>query len=157
MSNALVLERVEAGMVLDLGAHTFTRDEIIRFASKFDPQPFHLDDEAARQSHFGALCASGWHTLSVWMRYNIENGPGEYRRLTGHAPQLGPSPGLRNIRWTAPVFAGDTVAFRTTIMGKRTTPGRSGYAMIRSHSEGFKSDGTRAFTMEGAAMLRPQD
>ncbi|MEL6966811.1 MAG: hypothetical protein AAGM04_05460, partial [Pseudomonadota bacterium] len=56
-------DRVEPGLVQELGSHTFEHDEIIRFATKFDPQAFHLSEEGAAASHFGRLCASGWHTF----------------------------------------------------------------------------------------------
>ena len=89
---------LEEGMTLELGSHTFEPDEIIRFAEKFDPQPFHLSEEGAARSNFGRLCASGWHTCSIWMRLNVSHGRDEFLRLTGYEgppPVFGPSPGLR--------------------------------------------------------------
>ena len=64
-------EQLKVGDIYALGSHTFDADDIKSFASRFDPQPFHMDEDAAKQSHFGALCASGWHTASVWMRLMI--------------------------------------------------------------------------------------
>ncbi len=66
-------EDIAVGERAELGRHTFTADDIKAFARRFDPQPFHLDEAAAARSHFGALCASGWHTASVWMRLMVEH------------------------------------------------------------------------------------
>ena len=87
-------EDMQAGHVRQLGSITPTREEIIAFATQFDPQPFHLYDEAAKASVFGALCASGWHTCSMAMRLMVTN-------FTQQAASLG-SPGLENIKWLKP-------------------------------------------------------
>ncbi|MEM8750751.1 MAG: MaoC family dehydratase [Pseudomonadota bacterium] len=150
-------ELLEPGMVQELGSYTFERDEIIEFAAQFDPQRFHLSEEAAQASNFGALCASGWHTVSVWMRMNVLNGRPELKRMTGYTgemPQFGPSPGVRNVKWLAPVFVGDTITFRSTITSKRITPHREGWGMALSHSEGSNQHGTKVFQMDGAVTLR---
>ena len=109
------------GETADLGEHTFTREEIIAFAREFDPQPFHLDEAAARASLFGALCASGWHTAAHLIRGIVltrqrANAPAlaKGRRL----PVYGPSPGFRNLAWFKPVFAGDTIAYRARLAEK---------------------------------------
>ncbi|MGH6861040.1 MAG: MaoC/PaaZ C-terminal domain-containing protein, partial [Phyllobacterium sp.] len=94
------------GVEIDLGTYTFTADEIIAFAEKYDPQRFHVDPEAARHSNFGALCASGWHTTAVWMRLNVKNMKSLVRaaRQRGEQPpQFGPSPGFENLKWLKPV------------------------------------------------------
>ena len=64
-------EDIEIGRVMELGSHTFTSDDIIRFAEKYDPQPYHTDPEAAKDSHFGGLVAAGWHIAAVWMKLMI--------------------------------------------------------------------------------------
>ena len=80
-------EDIAVGERAELGRHTFTADDIKAFARRFDPQPFHLDEAAAARSHFGALCASGWHTASVWMRLMVEHQrrEDEARRARGEA------------------------------------------------------------------------
>ncbi len=118
-------DRVEPGMVVDIGNHTFEREEIIAFAEQFDPQRFHLDEEAAKDSLFGALCASGWHVVSIWMRLNVAHRKFELARLTGvseNAIVFGPSPGIRNLRWRHPVFPGDTIRFTNTITRQAPHP-----------------------------------
>jgi acyl dehydratase len=104
----------QVGELTDLGSHTFTKDEIIAFAREFDPQPFHLDETAAKASLFGGLCASGWHTAVYGIRGNIlarqkgnEQACAQGVRLAAY----GPSPGFRNLTWTKPVFVGDTLEY----------------------------------------------
>ncbi|NUO73608.1 MAG: MaoC family dehydratase, partial [Frateuria sp.] len=94
-------EDLEPGSVRELGSVTPTAQEVREFASKFDPQPFHLDEEAGRRSVFGALCASGWHTCSMAMRLTVDN-------FLNESSSMG-SPGLENIRWLKPVYPGDTL------------------------------------------------
>ena len=148
---------LEIGMVMVLGQHTFEADEIIRFAEKFDPQKFHLSEEGAKKSNFGRLCASGWHTASTWMRKNVENGRPELIRLTNYAgpsPIFGPSPGIRNLRWMAPVFVGDTITYQSTITDKRVMPKRPGWGMMLSRSEGMNQDGKLVLALDGAVLLK---
>ena len=108
-------EDIRVGETSEIGSHTFTAEDIKTFAERFDPQPFHLDDAAAARSHFGRLCASGWHTACVWMRLLIDRRRREddERRARGEpVAQLGPSPGFRDLQWLKPVYAGDTVVLR---------------------------------------------
>ncbi len=157
MSGRRFYDLLQPGMVQELGSYTFERDEIIEFASQFDPQPFHLSEEAAANSNFGALCASGWHTVSVWMRMNVMNGRTELVRLTGNTDinsHFGPSPGVRNLKWLWPVYVGDTITFRSTLTGKRSSPSRSGWGMVMSHSEGFNQNGKLVISMDGAVTIR---
>jgi acyl dehydratase len=107
----LYWEDFPAGDTVEMGSHTFTEAEIIAFAKQFDPQPFHIDPEAAKGSFFKGLIASGWHTCSVAMRLMVD-------KYVGRSASLG-SPGLDNIRWLAPVRAGDTITYSCTRAGKR--------------------------------------
>ena len=86
-------EDIRVGETVEIGSHIFTAEDIKTFAQRFDPQPFHVDDEAAARSHFGRLCASGWHTACVWMRLLIDcrRREDDERRARGEAvAQLGP-------------------------------------------------------------------
>ena len=148
---------LEPGLVQQIGSHTFERDEILEFAAEFDPQRFHMDDEAAAQSNFGKLCASGWHTISVWMGLNVRNGNQGLIALSGYTgppPVMGPSPGVRNIKWMAPVYVGDTITYRSTLTGKRTSPNRKGWGMLMNRTEGFNQNGVQVLSMDGAVTLR---
>jgi acyl dehydratase len=109
-------EDIEVGAKLNFGRCEVSRDEVIAFASKFDPQPFHLSDEAAAQTHFGRLSASGWHTCAMAMSMIVVN----FTRL-GHAG-LG-SPGIDELRFLRPVYPGDTLRCESEILEK--TPSRS--------------------------------
>ena len=99
------------GSVRDFGAMPVTREATLAFARDFDPQPFHLDDEAAAQSLFGRLAASGWHTCAMAMRMMCD----EYML---DSSSLG-SPGIDNLRWLKPVFPGDTLSMRLTVLAAR--------------------------------------
>ena len=105
-------EDIAVGERVELGRHTFTADEIKSFAHRFDPQPFHLDEAAAARSHFGALCASGWHTavdLDAADGRLPQARRGSRARARGEAvAALGPSPGFRELKWLKPVYVGDT-------------------------------------------------
>ncbi len=107
----MFFEDIVVGERDEIGAHTFTAEEIKRFARAFDPQPFHLDEAAAEESHFGRLCASGWHTLAVWMKLNVRHlqrrARASARRPACRLARLGPSPGFDELKWLKPVYAGD--------------------------------------------------
>jgi acyl dehydratase len=100
------------GQVYELGSTTVTEEEIVDFARRFDPQPFHLDAEAAKDSDFGGLIASGWHTGAMWMRLYVDS-------LLGGGSGQGSS-GIEELRWLAPVRPGDTLSGRLTVL--ETTP-----------------------------------
>src|SRR5687767_10424109 len=95
------------GQTIELGRHTITKDEIVAFARQFDPQVFHLDEEAAKQTIFGGLIASGWHTGSLMMRLLYEG-------VVKDTLSLG-SPGVDELRWLKPVRPGDTLSARLTV------------------------------------------
>ena len=138
-------EDLEPGQVLTLGSVTPTREAIIAFATQFDPQPFHLDDEAARASVFGALCASGWHTCSMAMRLMVDN-------FLVNTSSLG-APGLENIRWHKPVFPGDTLHLRAHITDKRPMRSRPQVGLVRMAWEMSGPGAETVLTMEAWAMF----
>jgi acyl dehydratase len=95
-------EDFEVGKVFDMGTRTVTEDEIVAFATQFDPQPFHVDSEAAAQSLYGGIIASGWHTCGLIMRLMVDG-------MLRDSSSMG-SPGIDEIRWLKPVRGGDTSA-----------------------------------------------
>ena len=109
-------EDFPVGRVLDVGSTTVSRDEVLAFAARYDPQPFHLDDEAAAASLFGRLSASGWHTASMTMRVMCD---GYLLDSAG----LG-SPGIENLKWVKPVHPGDTLAVRMDVLEARASASR---------------------------------
>lgn len=140
----------------ELGSHTFTAEAIIAFARKYDPQPFHIDAEAAQRSHFGGLIASGWHTGGVWMRLRVErwkaiNAERAARGLPPH--RNGPSPGFTNLAWLKPVYAGDTITYATEVKTKRLLATRPGWGIVISHNTGVNQHGDLVFAFDGTVLL----
>lgn len=145
------------GETITLGSHTFEADEIKAFAAKYDPQRFHMDEEEARDSVFGGLCASGWHTAATWMKYNLKrredageqpwDGPGE-------APQFGPSPGFQNLKWLKPVYAGETVTFTRRALAHRALASRPGWRLLTIACEAFDSTGDKVLEFESAVLVK---
>jgi len=139
-------EDLTVGQVHDLGTISPTREETMAFARQFDPQPFHLDDEAAKASVFGALSASGWHTCAMAMRLMVTN-------FLHETSSLG-SPGLEGIQWLKPVFPGDTLRLQHTIVDTKPMRKRPDVGMVRTLWEMFNQNGDKVLHMEGWAMFR---
>ncbi|SFO06647.1 Acyl dehydratase [Mesorhizobium sp. NFR06] len=145
------------GETITLGSHEFGADEIKAFAKKYDPQVFHVDEEAAKNSVLGGLCASGWHTAATWMKYNLEKRmETEGVRWTGPGPQpeFGPSPGFRNLKWLKPVYAGETVTFTRTALAHRPLAGRPGWNLLTLRSEAFDSTGDKVIEFDSAVLVK---
>ena len=138
-------EDMAVGDVRDLGSITPSRAETIAFAEQFDPQPFHLDDDAAKASVFGALSASGWHTCSMAMRLMVTN-------FLHQSSSLG-SPGLEGIKWLKPVFPGDTLRLTSTVLEKRPMRSRPTVGLVRTQWSMFNQHGDQVLHMEGLGMF----
>jgi acyl dehydratase len=158
--NGLYFEEIVVGAAETLGSFTFSREAIIAFAERYDPQPFHVDEAAARQSHFGRLAASGWHTSAVWMKCFVAANvrQREARLARGEtAPEIGPSPGFENLKWSRPVHAGDTITYASTITGKRRLNSRPGWGLVFSANTGTNQDGVTVFSFDGKVLVRCRD
>ncbi|HVY58739.1 MAG TPA: MaoC family dehydratase [Xanthobacteraceae bacterium] len=148
-------EELRVGERRELGSHTFTADDIKAFATRFDPQAFHVDEDAAARSHFGALCASGWHTAAVCMRHIVEARRREQdaRRARGEpVARTGPSPGVRDLRWLKPVYAGDTVAFRSEVTALRPVR-RPGWGLMMALHTGTNQHGVCVISFLGSVFV----
>jgi acyl dehydratase len=145
----IFFDDIEVGNRRELGSYTFTADEIKRFARQFDPQPFHLDEEAAKQSHFGGLVASGWHTASVFMKLQSRM----INHIGAEVSKAGPSPGYRNLRWPKPVFAGDTLTYSTEVVRKRELASRPQWGIVFSHITAVNQRGELVYEFEGSVMF----
>ena len=141
MAPTIFWEDMQPGSVRELGTTTVSAQEIKEFAGRYDPQPFHLDEEAGRQSMFGGLCASGWHTCSLIMRLTVDN-------LLRHTPSLG-SPGLDSLKWLKPVFPGDVLSLRHTILEARALRTRPDAGLVRSRWDVTNQKGELVLQMEG--------
>ena len=126
-------EDYEVGQKSAFGSYHVTREEIIEFASKYDPQPFHLSDEGAAGTHFGKLAASGWHTGAMCMAMLVEN-----MKERQHA-SLG-SPGLDQLLWKKPVHAGDTLRVETEMIEKRRSQSRPEIGIIKNRIQVLNQD-----------------
>jgi acyl dehydratase len=135
----LYFEDFEPGRVYELGSHTVTEDEIVAFGRAWDPQPFHVDPEAARTSPFGGLIASGWHTGSLWMRLYVDS-------ILGAAASMG-SPGIEELRWLAPVRPGDRLTARLTVLEATPSARHAGRGTIRSRGEMVNHEGVTVMSM----------
>ena len=121
------------------GSHTLTRDEIMRFAHDYDPQFFHVDEEAARGSDFGGLIASGWQTASLTFRLSVDG-------LIGRAASLG-SPGVDEIRWLRPVRPGDTITARCEILEAKVSRSKPDRGAVRVRYEAINQHGETVLSM----------
>ena len=143
-------EDLEIGMTRSFGGYEVTREEVIDFASKYDPQPFHLSDEAAAQTHFGKISASGWHTCSMTMRMMVEN------MMNEKSAGLG-SPGVDQLRWIKPVYPGDTLRCETEIIEKRRSASRPEMGIFKSRIRTFNQKDEMVLEMVSNALMRTRD
>ena len=149
-------EEFEPGQTDTFGSHRFERDEVIRFARAYDPQAFHLDDEAGRKSIFGRLAVSGWHTtagmMKCWSAYSF--GRRAERAKHGLAlPEIGPSPGFESLEWLRPVYPGDTVTYSGEVMSKRLLASRPRWGLVTTRIEGANQDGVKVFRFVSKLMV----
>jgi acyl dehydratase len=149
-------EDIAVGQRRDLGSFTFTADAIKRFAAQFDPQPFHLDEEAGRKSLFGGLAASGWHVGSVCMKLLVADGQRQSTDALARGEKIavwGPSPGFRELRWTRPVLAGDTISFASEVAALRTSETRPAWGIVQARNIGTNQHGEQVFSFLATAFV----
>lgn len=142
----LYWEDFPAGQRSRFGAMPVERDAVLAFARQFDPQSFHVDEAAARDSLFGGLCASGWHTCAMAMRMMCD-------AYLLDAASLG-SPGIDALRWTRPVFPGDTLHMEMEVLEARPMTSRPGVGLVRSRWQLHNQRDEAVLTMEGWGMFR---
>ncbi|MHC9417008.1 MaoC family dehydratase [Sphingomonas citri] len=139
-------EDIAVGAVARFGHYAVTRDEVIEFARKYDPQPFHLSDEAAAATHFGRLSASGWHSCAMVMAMLVEQ-----LRAVDQAG-LG-SPGIDELRWLTPVYPGDTLRCETEVLEKRVSRSRPEMGIYKSRLTAFNQHDVAVLTMVSNALI----
>lgn len=138
------LEDFAVGQAMEFPPRTVNEDEIIAFARDYDPQPFHLDKEAAKQSLFGGLCASGWHTAGLMMRMLVDNMIGKYASMG--------SPGVDQLRWVKPVFPGDTLHLHGEVVDVKPSRSKPDRGVITSRYEMKNQKGETVLTMQAKGM-----
>ena len=149
-------EEMAVGQRRELGSFTFTAEAIKKFAAQFDPQAFHLDEEAGRKSLFGGLAASGWHVGSVCMKLLVEDTQRQAREAAARGEEVavwGPSPGFRELRWIRPVLSGDTISFASEIVSKRTSDTRPQWGIVQARNTGTNQRGELVFSLLATAFV----
>ena len=136
---AQYFEDFRPGQTVELGSRTVTEEEIVAFARQWDPQPFHTDAEAARDSVFGGLIASGWHTGAMWMRLYVDS-------LLGGSASQG-STGVEELRWLTPVRPGDTLTGHLEVLEALPSERRPDRGTVRIRAEMVNQDGVTVMSM----------
>lgn len=140
-------EDIEVGAQSRFGRYEVTREEVIAFASRYDPQPFHLSDEAASQTYFGRLSASGWHTCAMLMRMLVEH------MKTQDQAGLG-SPGIDDLRWLKPVYPGDTLRAESEVIDKSPSKSRPDMGSYRARTTVFNQDDEPVMRLTSIGLIR---
>ncbi len=143
----IYFEDLVVGTKSSFGSYAVTREEVIEFATKYDSQPFHLDDEAAAQTHFGRLSASGWHTCAMTMAILVEN------MKSFDQAGLG-SPGHDELRWIKPVYPGDTLRCETELLEKRQSQSKPEMGIFRSKVMTFNQHDDMVLSFVSIALIR---
>lgn len=142
-------EDFAVGETTELGTVAVTRDEIVEFAQRYDPQPFHVDEAAADVGPYGGLIASGWHTAALFMGLFV-------RTILLDAASMG-SPGVEELRWTAPVRPGDRLTGRVTVTAVEPSSKRTDRGTVFTTSEVLNQDGTVVMTMRARGFFRRRE
>ena len=140
-------EDLRIGATARFGHYAVTREEVTAFAAKFDPQPFHLSDEAAAATHFGRLSASGWHTCAMTMAMLVENLKASEQAGLG-------SPGVDALRWLKPVYPGDTLRVESEVLEKRRSASRPEMGIYKSRVTVLNQDDAVVMTMVSNGLIR---
>ena len=145
-------EDLVVGTKASFGRYDVTRDDVIDFASKYDPQPFHLSDEAAAQTYFGRLSASGWHTAAMAMRMTVEH------MKDRRSASLG-SPGIDELRWLKPVYPGDVLRCETELLDMRVSQSRPEMGITKGRTIVFNQhdEAVMSFVANGLIRTRPRE
>jgi acyl dehydratase len=143
----LFLEDLSKGQKASFGSYAVTREEVIEFASRYDPQPFHLSDQAAAETYFGRLAASGWHTCAMTMAMLVEQGKAQPMASLG-------SPGVDELRWLRPVYPGDTLRVETTVTDVTPSRSKPDIGTFRSDVTVLNQDDVPVMTMKTIVLIR---
>ena len=154
-------DELKVGEPRELGSYEFPAERIRAFALQFDPQRFHLDEEAGRNSLFGGLAASGWHVGSACMKLLVADRQRRAAEAEARGEDFavwGPSPGFKDLRWIKPVLAGDTLTFASVIEALRQSASRPGWGIVQARNTGTNQRGELAFSFLASAFapLRPK-
>lgn len=143
-------EDLEIGAKQNFGRYEVTREEVIEFAKQYDPQAFHLDDDAAARTHFGRLSASGWHTCAMTMAMMVENMKDVKQAGLG-------SPGVDNLQWKKPVYPGDTLRVESEVISKRRSQSRREMGLFKSRAQIFNQNDEIVLEMTSNGLIAVRD
>ena len=143
----IYFEDLEIGRVTEFGSYDVTREEVLEFARKYDPQPFHLSDEEAAKTHFGRIAASGWHTTAMTMAVIA-------RHVVAHEQAGLGSPGIDELRWKKPVYPGDTLNVRGEILEKTPSRSRPEMGSFRTRTTVTNQNGETVMTFISIVLIR---
>ncbi|MAZ01849.1 MAG: acyl dehydratase [Sneathiella sp.] len=144
--SAIYFEDISVGDKTTSKSISVTKEEIIEFAGKYDPQPFHIDEEAAKESIYGGLIASGWHTTALLMRLLVDN-------MTNKRAGLG-SPGCDELRWLRPVRPGDSLRYESTVFETRKSASRPEMGIIRADVKLYNQNDEIVLTLKSTGMIK---
>lgn len=143
----IYFEDLEVGAETVFGTYEVTREEVLEFARKYDPQPFHLSDEEAAKTHFGRIAASGWHTCAMVMAVIA-------RHVVAHEQAGLGSPGIDELRWLKPVYPGDTLTVRGTILEKTPSRSKPEIGSFRTQTEVTNQEGVTVLRFISIVLIR---
>ena len=143
-------EDLEIGAKQNFGCYEVTREEVIEFAKQYDPQAFHLDDDAAARTHFGRLSASGWHTCAMTMAMMVENMKNVKQAGLG-------SPGVDNLQWKKPVYPGETLRVESEVISKRRSQSRREMGLFKSRAQIFNQNDEIVLEMTSNGLIAVRD
>lgn len=143
----LYYEDIQINVIQKYGSYEVTREEVVEFASKYDPQPFHLDEEAAAKTHFGRLSASGWHSAAMMMRMMVDHMNANKQAGLG-------SPGVDNLRWIKPVYPGDTLRCEHVTLEKRQSESRPEMGIMKGKITVLNQHDEQVMTMESTGLIK---
>lgn len=143
----LYYEDIQIDVVQKYGSYEVTKDEVIEFASKYDPQPFHLDEEAAAKTHFGRLSASGWHSAAMMLRMMVDQMNANKQAGLG-------SPGVENLRWLKPVYPGDTLRCEHVTLEKRRSESRPEMGIMKGRITVLNQHEEPVMQMESTGLIQ---
>ena len=144
-ASKLYWEDFTPGRVMEYGPRRVTREEILDFAAEFDPQPFHLDEVAARTTMLGGLCASGWHSCCILMSMSADG-------FVLNSSSMG-APGIDEVLWLAPIRPGDDLILRATVLSTRASGSRPELGFVNILLELYNASGTRVMALKAPLMF----
>ena len=146
----LYYEDLDVGVSQAYGDYHVTMDEVLEFAVRYDPQEFHLSNEAAAKTHFGRISASGWHSCAMTMAMMVEN-------MKDHKQAGLGSPGVDNLRWVKPVYPGDTLRVETTLIEKRRSKSRPDMGIFKSRQQTYNQKDEVVLEMVSNGLIKVRD